>query len=239
MGKLKKNSSDSLYWLLREPTVHGARLDVSAEATPRLAAALWRTRTLLLQHVVAVAGPDLTGAEAVGSLLGICSSQAAEGVLRLWRNRLSTRERRLLEDYGQGTEPDSEDPFPEIRLAAHPGNLDGPLLRPAKTFSLVAVDKKTTYNNCVTVLNRRGLSNRSTSMWADRLGGDGARPCWRVLYKPPLKKRTVDLQWRILHGAVALNALLSRMNTAVSDQCPFCSGERLCSTRTECERLTF
>ncbi|TWW61013.1 Transposon TX1 uncharacterized 149 kDa protein ORF 2 [Takifugu flavidus] len=189
-----------------------------------LTAALWRTRTLLLQHVVAVAGPDLTGAEAVGSLLGIRSTQAAEGVLRLWRNRLSTRERRILEDYGQGTEPDSEDPFPEIRLVAHLGNLDGPLLRPAKTFSLVAVDKKTLYNDCVRVLNRRGLSNRSTSMWADRLGGDGARPCWRVLYKPPLKTRTGDLQWRILHGAVALNALLSRMNTAVSDQCQFCSG---------------
>ncbi|TWW71161.1 hypothetical protein D4764_17G0006440 [Takifugu flavidus] len=131
---------------------------------------------LLLQHVVAVAGPDLTGAEAVGSLLGIRSTQAAEGVLRLWRNRLSTRERRILEDYGQGTEPDSEDPFPEIRLVAHLGNLDGPLLRPAKTFSLVAVDKKTLYNDCVRVLNRRGLSNKSTSVWADRLGGDGAAP---------------------------------------------------------------
>uniref|UniRef100_A0A674MKT3 Reverse transcriptase domain-containing protein n=1 Tax=Takifugu rubripes TaxID=31033 RepID=A0A674MKT3_TAKRU len=189
----KRTSSESLYWLLREPTVHGARLDVSAEAPPRLTAALWRTRTLLLQHVVAVAGPDLTGAEAVGSLLGIRSTQAAEGVLRLWRNRLSTRERRILEDYGQGTEPDSEDPFPEIRLVAHLGNLDGPLLRPAKTFSLQAVEKKTLYNDCVRVLNRRGLSNRSTSVWADRLGGDGARPCWRVLYKPPLKKRTGDL----------------------------------------------
>ncbi|XP_029692375.1 uncharacterized protein [Takifugu rubripes] len=153
-----------------EPMVHGARLDVSAEAMPRLMAVLWRTRTLLFQHVVAVAGPDLTGAEGVGSLLGIRYTQAAEGVLRLWRNRLSMRERCLLEDYGQGTEPDSEDPFPEIRLAAHLGNLDGPLLRPAKTFSLVAVDKKTLYNNCVRVLNRRGLSNRSTSVWADRLG---------------------------------------------------------------------
>ncbi|TWW81772.1 hypothetical protein D4764_01G0015870 [Takifugu flavidus] len=128
-----------------EPTVHEARL-VSAEATLRLTAALWRTRTLLFQHMVAVAG-----AEAVGFLLGIRSAQAAEGVLRLWRNRLSTRERRLLEDYGQGTEPDSNDPFPEIRLAAHLGNLDGPLLRPAKTFSLVAVNKKTLYNNCMRV----------------------------------------------------------------------------------------
>ncbi|TWW53509.1 Transposon TX1 uncharacterized 149 kDa protein ORF 2 [Takifugu flavidus] len=181
---------------------------------------MWRDveRCVFRRHVVAAAGPDLTGVEAVGSLLGICSAQAAERALQLWRNRLSERERRLLVDYGQGTEPDCEDPFPEIRLAAHLGNLDGPLLRPSKTFSLQAVEKKTLYYECVRVLNRRGLSNRSTSVWADRLGGDGARPCWRVLYKPPLKKRTGDLQWRILHGAVALNALLSKMNNAVSDR---------------------
>ncbi|TWW56228.1 Transposon TX1 uncharacterized 149 kDa protein ORF 2 [Takifugu flavidus] len=114
---------------IQEPTVHGARLDVLAKDTPRPTAALWRTRTFFFQHVVAVPGPDLTGAEAV---------------------------------------------------AAHLGNLDGTLLRPAKTFSRVTVDKKTLYNNCVRVLNRGGLSNRSTSVWADRLGGDGARPCWRV-----------------------------------------------------------
>ncbi|TWW73395.1 Transposon TX1 uncharacterized 149 kDa protein ORF 2 [Takifugu flavidus] len=165
-----------IQFIQREPIVNGARLDVSAEAAPRLKAAVYRTRTLLLQHIVAVAGPDLTGAEAV--------------------------------DYGQGTELDCEDPFPEIRLAAHLGNLDSPLLRPSKIFSLQAVEKKTLYYDCVRVLNRRGLSNRNTSVWVDRMGGDGACPCWRVLYKPPLKKRAGDLQWRILHRAVALNALL-------------------------------
>ncbi|TWW62350.1 Transposon TX1 uncharacterized 149 kDa protein ORF 2 [Takifugu flavidus] len=74
---------------------------------------------------------------------------------------------------GQGTEPDCEDPFPEIRLPAHLGNLDGPLLRSSKTFSLQAIEKKTLYYDCVRVLNRRGLSNRNTSVWADRLGVTG------------------------------------------------------------------
>ncbi|TWW74491.1 hypothetical protein D4764_14G0004940 [Takifugu flavidus] len=76
-----------IQFIQREPIVNGARLDVSAKAAPRLKAALHRTRTLLLQHVVAAAGPDLTGVEAVGSLLGIRSAQAAEGALQLWRNR--------------------------------------------------------------------------------------------------------------------------------------------------------
>ncbi|TWW55985.1 hypothetical protein D4764_09G0010350 [Takifugu flavidus] len=156
-----------IQFIQREPIVNEARLNVSAEAALRLKAALHQTRTLLLQHVVAAAGPDLTGVEAVGSLLGIRSAQAAEGALQLWRNGLSERERRLLVDYGQGTEPDYEDPFPEIRLATHLGNLDGPLLRPSKTFSLQAVEKKTLYYDCVRVLNSRGLSNRNTSVWAD------------------------------------------------------------------------
>ncbi|TWW53211.1 hypothetical protein D4764_0188380 [Takifugu flavidus] len=72
----------------REPIVHSARLDVSNEATLRLTAALCQTQRVLLEHVVAVAGPDLTGTEALGSLLGIRFVQAAEGVLQLWSNRL-------------------------------------------------------------------------------------------------------------------------------------------------------
>ena len=50
----------------------------------------------------------------------------------------------------------------------------------------------------------------------------GVRPEWRALYKPPLAKRVGDLQWRILHGAVAVNAFVSVINTNVSQECPFC-----------------
>lgn len=62
--------------------VHGTRLDISREAMPGLMAALCGTRTVL-GHIMAVAGPDLMGSEAVGSLLGICSVRAAENVLQL------------------------------------------------------------------------------------------------------------------------------------------------------------
>ncbi len=33
------------------------------------------------------------------------------------------------------------------------------------------------------------------------------KPEWRALYKPPLTKKTGDLQWRVLHGAVAVMLL--------------------------------
>lgn len=100
----------------------------------------------------------------MGSLLGIRSVQAAGVVLQLWKNRLSTRNRRLLVDYSHRTEPESDNPFPEVKLTACLGDLDGPLLRPSKAFLLHAVEKETLYINCVKVLNKRGPSNRSASM---------------------------------------------------------------------------
>lgn len=34
-------------------------------------------------------------------------------------------------------------------------------------------------------------------------------------YKPPLKKRIAELQWRILHRAIASNAFINTINPAV------------------------
>ena len=60
-----------------------------------------------------------------------------------------------------------------------------------------------------------------------------------MLYKPPLKKRTGDLQWRVLHGAIASNAFTSIINPAVSNQCPFCNiRETAFHIFSDCERLT-
>ncbi|KAL7860336.1 hypothetical protein AOLI_G00166850 [Acnodon oligacanthus] len=54
------------------------------------------------------------------------------------------------------------------------------------------------------------LNGRADTMWRGKLGlGIDKRPVWRVLYKPPLTKRSGDLQWRILHGAVAVNSFVS------------------------------
>ena len=71
------------------------------------------------------------------------------------------------------------------------------------------------------------------------MGGEGQGPQWRVLYKQPLNKRTADLQWRILHGAIATNAFISVLNPDVSVQCPFCClRETVFHVFTECKRLT-
>ncbi len=67
---------------------------------------------------------------------------------------------------------------------------------------------------------------------------ESTKPEWRSLYKPPLTKRTGDLQWRILNGAVAVNAFISVLNPEVDSVCPFCSNrETIFHVFTNCCRL--
>ena len=233
--------SDSLHWLLKEPLVNGSRLDICS-GVPGLLAALNRSRTLSLQQLVEEAGPGLSGAGALGSLLGMTSIRVTQRILNLWTQKLSGRDRRLLMEYGRGeTMPDPTDPFPEVYMSPEFGEETGPLLAvssPGK-LTLHGADKGTLYQNCVKAINKKGLSGRPPTVWNDRLGGGHPCPQWRVLYKPPLKKRTADLQWRILHGAVASNAFISVLNPTVLSQCLFCNlRETVYHMFTECKRLT-
>ena len=69
------------------------------------------------------------------------------------------------------------------------------------------------------------------------LGGD-VNPAWNGLYKPLLTKRVADLQWRLLHGTVAVNAFLTVINSGVSDAYPFCPHkETVFHCFSECVRL--
>uniref|UniRef100_A0AAV2LPP2 Uncharacterized protein n=1 Tax=Knipowitschia caucasica TaxID=637954 RepID=A0AAV2LPP2_KNICA len=77
--------------------------------------------------------------------------------------------------------------------------------------------------------SRVNWSKSSATLLGEGLRGlslpGGLVPAWGALYKPPLTKRQGDLQWRLLHGAIAVNAFVCRVNRAVGEGCPFC-GER-------------
>ncbi|KAI3373021.1 hypothetical protein L3Q82_023456, partial [Scortum barcoo] len=191
----------SLYWLLNEPLICGARLDVCGSTVPGLMGALCRTRAVCLKQLVGCSRTKaLTDAQAVSSVLGVRSVRLVERGLELWRQRLSEKERTILNRYGKGeVEPDHKDTFPEVHLSPDFKDLNGPLLTVYGTekLSLHKADKQTFYRNCVKTIHRKGLCNRAPSVWTGRLSG--MNPQWRTLYKPPLKKRTGDLQWRVLH----------------------------------------
>ncbi|XP_056453199.1 uncharacterized protein LOC130387931 [Gadus chalcogrammus] len=146
----------------REPLIHGSRLDVCS-VTPGLLTTLYRSKTVSLQQLVEAAGPGLTGAGALGSLLGIRSVRVAQKLLELWRQKLCGTERSLLMKYSRGEAlPDPTDPFPDIILSPALGEETGPLLAvssPGK-LSLHRADKATLYENIVKAIHKKGLSGR-------------------------------------------------------------------------------
>lgn len=57
--------------------------------------------------------------------------------------------------------------------------------------------------------------------------GMNIKACWRSLYKLPIEKRTEDLQWRLMYGAIATNRHVAHMNPAVGKECVFCGIEEM------------
>ncbi len=94
------------------------------------------------------------------------------------------------------------------------------------------------YKACVLVFNKKLLNNKIDTPWRSFLKIDNVKPEWRVLYKPPLAKRVGDIQWRVLHGAIAVNAFVSVLNPEVSSECPFCFiRETVFHAFMQCSRL--
>ena len=148
--------ADSLYWLLREPLVNGARLDVSNRSTPGLMA------TVTLKQLVDAVGPALNNTQALGSLLGLQSTRVAQRILELWTQRLSKKEQDLLRAYQKGeAEPDAADPYPEIILSPGLGGKTGPLLTEINKQKLTIrrADKETFYRNSVKAHSGRFYTN--------------------------------------------------------------------------------
>ena len=110
-----------------------------------------------------------------------------------------------------------------------------------KQVDLYTAKGRAMYDCCVLTLNRSKLDVRTDTVWRRRLDVDSkVKTVWRVLYKPPLKIRTGDLQWRILHGAIAVNSFISIINPTVKGNCPFCGeAETVFHAFYDCKRLSY
>nr|XP_040053522.1 uncharacterized protein zgc:113625 isoform X1 [Gasterosteus aculeatus aculeatus] len=99
--------------------------------------------------------------------------------------------------------------------------------------------RKAAYQVSVKVSCLRALAGVKVSRWTEFFGrGSSPERCWRSLYKSPVDKRTGDLQWRIVHGAIATNRYLVHLNPGLGDSCPFCSrSENIHHLFVECSRL--
>ncbi|XP_040928666.1 transposon TX1 uncharacterized 149 kDa protein [Betta splendens] len=225
--------SASLHWLLVEPLIHKARLEVQDSGIPGITHALRVSGMTTLRHLVDVAGSDLRDVQAVASALGFRSTCVVGKFLELLLKKLTADECEMLQDYYGGAEsPDEGDPFPELGFSLAFRGSDN-------VYDLHTLTGKTMYNSCVKVLNRKQLSDRVDTVWRRRLPASTAtQPVWRVLYKPPLNKRTGDLQWRILHGAIAVNSFTGKINPRGPRNCVHCGEtETVFHCFMDCTRL--
>ena len=214
------NIGSSLHWLLRQPVLHGSRFRVGIG--PALRKRLCEAGVLTLGQVLEVCGPLLDNAANLAGRLGTRSVRTMSTLLEGWRQQLSKDELELCTSYCNGQKlPNESDPFPELKLAPVL-NCDGCLLdiRGMADCKLSTVKGKTMYYLCVKVLNKNKLRDRCDTPWRKHLTLEGAeRPEWGALYKPPLSRRVGDLQWRLLHGAVAVNAFVSVINEDIHLSC--------------------
>lgn len=97
----------------------------------------------------------------------------------------------------------------------------GPYLDRCPNVSLLEASGKTLYQMMVKTLNRDKLCGRADNPWRQHFKLWDSAPAWRSLYKPPITTRHGDLQWRILHGAVAVNSFTSNIDKHVEDKSHF------------------
>ena len=230
----------SLHWLLQEPLVFGARLDITAYGFHALTRILLNSKTVTLRNVFDLAGPNFVDIKKVADHLGVRSVRATAQFLDKWRAVLTVDDFKMLGEYCvEAAIPNEQDRFPDLILSPKLDGSIGPFLEPEMTLVLSSVSGKQLYQACVKVFNKRVLNGKVDTPWRTvlRLGQD-IRPEWRSLYKPPLDKRVGDLQWRILHGAIAVNAFISVLNQEVDQECPFCpQRETIFHAFVQCIRL--
>lgn len=187
-------------------------------------------------------GSDLNNSKEVALSLRIKSVRIIEKLLDMLKLKLTEEEKSLLLSYGEGKFfPDSTDFFPEFFFTPNLKGANGKMLELGnlENLSIYEADRKKIYRGCVKVLNVQFLKERVDTVWREKLGlDDTVQTVWRVFYKPPLEKRMGDLQWRILHGAFAVNAFVNVINSDVSQGCPVCKKkETIFHCFMECTRL--
>ncbi len=103
----------SLYWLLEEPLVRGARLDLSANGLfPGLNKALIDNKVVTLGQLLETAGLDFKNDEAIAQRLGFRSTRLVAQLLLKWRAALKPTEWSLLSSFRDGlSRPNPTDSF--------------------------------------------------------------------------------------------------------------------------------
>ncbi|XDV31850.1 hypothetical protein PO909_002799 [Leuciscus waleckii] len=112
---------------------------------------------------------------------------------------------------GEGilNEEEEEENFPDLPVSARveeePQEESILTFKTPEIHGFKEASKKSLYLNCVKVAHQSVLKNCRETKWTE--------------------KRTADLQWRIIHWAVATNRHVAHIDPTVEKKCPFCDLE--------------
>lgn len=118
---VKSETTNSLFWLLEEPLINGARLDVISTSST-FTELFIRAGITVLKKLVFLAGAGLVNVEEVTACVKIKSVRTMTQILQKMRSVLTAEEDNMLKDYCEGLiSPNYMDPFPKLFLSP---NLD-------------------------------------------------------------------------------------------------------------------
>lgn len=119
--------------------------------------------------------------------------------------------------------------FPELFVIPYNCQDNGDMrqllsLKELQHMSFSESSKRLLYIACVKSIFCEQIKNKTDTKWRSYLSvPDFQLPSWRLFYKSPLPKRSGDLQWRILHCALATKTFLFKCNFSTSSVCKFCN----------------
>lgn len=222
-------------WIMGEPLFHNSLIQTNILSSSSVRNCLVKAGCTKIEHLRDDSG--WRTADSIQHKTGIRSLRLLDQMLEEVRSALPGACREALGMLSQGWSYS----FPAIRVSAAQESPDNEFtfvsFKTPELGLFQDICKKALYIVCVKVSHQTALRRVKTWRWTEVFGPD-FRGCWRSLYKPPIEKRTADLQWRLMYGIIATNRHVAHLNPEVGRECPFCGTEETVEHLfIQCERL--
>lgn len=199
-------------WLLEEPLLYNSFITLQILSSSSLHLALQKTGCVKVGHLLQNAKRSL---DALAQKMEIRSSRVLGRLVKEVRASLPGPMRGYVESCDcEQWDDGGPYSFPSLTVApvVEEWQEEGDKLLTFVTPRLgkfEALEKKATYQLCVKVCHLRSLVSVKVSKFGQNKSPRGS---WRSLYKLPVEKRAADLQWRIIHGAIATNRHIAHLD---------------------------
>ncbi len=158
----RTNDSTSLHWLLEEPLVYRARLDLTS-ASASLTGIFTNAKVVTLRQLLNLAGPDFVEVDVVATKLGVRSTRMVEKLLQKIQACITTEEADLLRRYCDGEIVSCDkDVFPKLLISPNLEECGGIFLDSGKKLYMdfKGVNGKTLYKLCVKCFHKNALNRK-------------------------------------------------------------------------------